>query len=56
MVAMQEHMEAYENRFDEQFPLMLVRGLADAEIIALIDQCIADGKVYSPELEKDAYY
>jgi hypothetical protein len=49
-------MESYEKKFGEQFPLMLVRGLTDVEIAALIGQCIADGKPYDPKIESNDYY
>jgi hypothetical protein len=53
---MWEKMDAYKEKFGEQFPLMLVRDLDEAGVVALIDNCLQAWKPYSPELEKDADY
>lgn len=46
---MQAKMDKYKEVFDEQFPLMLVQGMSDKEIAAVIDGCLRSGKPYEPE-------
>lgn len=39
----------YLDRFDENFPLFMVRGMDDEEIKALIQKCLDEGIPYHPE-------
>lgn len=47
---MEELMEQYREKFDDQFPLMLVQGLDDERIADLIRKCLISGKPYEPDL------
>ena len=53
---MNDKLEDYEEMFKEPFPLMLVRGLEDSEIIKLIDDCLESGKSYEPDFEEGVLY
>lgn len=37
-------MQEYEEKFGEQFPLMLCRGCDDEEVIEIINECISSNK------------
>lgn len=53
---MNKKLDEYREKFDEQFPLMLVRGMTDDEIIKIIDECLESGKPYEPKLDPDVLY
>lgn len=53
---MESKLQEYRDKFDEQFPLMMVRGIDDAEIIKLIDGCIESGEPYEPDFEDGVDY
>lgn len=42
-------MQEYEEKFGEQFPLMLCRGCDDEEVIEIINECISSNKPYTVE-------
>lgn len=42
-------LKRYEEKFGEQFPLMLCRGCDDEEIIDIIDECISKNEPYTVE-------
>lgn len=44
---MDKELKRYEEKFGEQFPLMLCRGCDDDEIMEIIDQCIRDNTPYT---------
>ena len=44
---MDKYLSMYEEKFGEQFPLMLCRGCNDDEIIEIIDECISKNEPYS---------
>lgn len=44
---MDKYLKDYEEKFREQFPLMLCRGCDDDEIIEIIDECISKNEPYS---------
>lgn len=46
---MDKELKRYEEKFDEQFPLMLCRGCDDDEIIEIIDECISKNTPYTVE-------
>lgn len=46
---MDKHLKEYEERFGEQFPLMLCRGCDDDEIIEIIDECLSKNEPYVVE-------
>ena len=46
---MDKELKRYEEKFGEQFPLMLCRGCNDDEIIEIIDECISKNKPYTVE-------
>lgn len=43
---MDKYLKKYEEKFGEQFPLMLCRGCDDDEIIEIIDECISKNEPY----------
>lgn len=49
-------LDEYRIRFKEQFPLMLCKSMTDDDICKTIQQCLDDGKPYSPELDPEANY
>jgi hypothetical protein len=49
-------LDKYRDRFGEQFPLMLCRGLTDDEICRTIQQCLDNGEPFDPELDSDSNY
>lgn len=53
---MDELLDKYRYRFGEQFPLMLCRGMSEEDIKQIIQQCLEDGKPYSPDLDPDSDY
>ena len=46
---MDKELKRYEEKFGEQFPLMLCRGCNDDEIMEIIDECISKNKPYTVE-------
>ena len=46
---MDKHLKEYEEKFGEQFPLMLCRGCDDDEIIEIIDECLSKNEPYVVE-------
>ena len=44
---MDKELKRYEEKFCEQFPLMLCRGCDDDEIMEIIDECISKNTPYS---------
>lgn len=44
---MDKYLRDYEEKFGEQFPIMLCRGCEDDEIIEIIDECISKNTPYS---------
>ena len=46
---MDKELKRYEEKFGEQFPLMLCRGCSDDEIMEIIDECRSKNKPYTVE-------
>ena len=46
---MDKYLRDYEEKFGEQFPIMLCRGCDDEEIIEIIDECISKNEPYVVE-------
>ena len=46
---MDKYLREYEEKFGEQFPLMLCRGCDDEEIMEIIDECISKNHPYVVE-------
>ena len=46
---MDKALKRYEEKFGEQFPLMLCRGCDDDEIMEIIDECISKNTPYTVE-------
>ena len=46
---MDKYLREYEEKFGEQFPIMLCRGCDDEEIIEIIDECISKNEPYVVE-------
>ena len=44
---MDKELKRYEEKFGEQFPLMLCRGCDADEIMEIIDECISKNTPYS---------
>lgn len=53
---MKELLEQYLEKFDDQFPLMLVRGMDEEEIITILKKCIEENKPYEIEFDEYANY
>ena len=49
-------IEEYEKAFGEQFPLMLFQGVANEEIVAVIEACLKADKPYEFDFEGGAKY
>ena len=46
---MDKELKRYEEKFGEQFSLMLCRGCDDDEIMEIIDECISKNTPYTVE-------
>ena len=46
---MDKYLKEYEEKFGEQFPIMLCRGCDDDEIIEIIDECLSKNEPYVVE-------
>ena len=46
---MDKYLRKYEEKFGEQFPIMLCRGCDDEEIIEIIDECLSKNEPYVVE-------
>lgn len=46
---MEDKLQEYKDTFGEQFPLMLVQGMEDEDIIEEIEGCLKRGTPYEPE-------
>lgn len=46
---MDKYLREYEEKFGEQFPIMLCRGCDDDEIIEIIDECLSKNEPYVVE-------
>ena len=44
---MDKLLKEYEEKFGDQFPLMLCRGCDDEEIIEIIKECLKENKPYT---------
>lgn len=53
---MESKLQEYMDRFGEQFPLMMVQGMEDSEIIKLVDGCLESGEPYEPDYEDGVLY
>ena len=49
-------IDEYQERFEENFPLMLCRHMEEDEIIEIIQKCLDDDEPYDPELDPEASY
>ena len=56
MTDLEKAMEEYAERFGEGFPMMMARGMEDADIVADINECIQKGVEYYELLDQDATY
>ena len=46
---MDKYLKEYEEKFGEQFPIMLCRGCDDDEIMKIIDECLSKNEPYVVE-------
>ena len=53
---MEKLLSDYLEKFGEQFPIMLVRGMDDDEIESIIKRCLDSGEPYEPELDENSDY
>lgn len=53
---MNEKLLEYQEKFNEQFPLMLFRTMEEEQIMDLIDDCIIRNKPFEPELDENSNY
>lgn len=53
---MNDKLEQYKAMFNDQFPLMCCMDMSDEDIIAIIDDCLANEKPYQPYLGNDYVY
>ncbi len=45
-MTLEQALEAYVERFHENFPIMCLRGMPESEMIRLIQDCLNRGKPY----------
>lgn len=50
----EEALEAYRNKFGENFPVMIIRD--ESEIILAIQDCLKKGEPFDPEDDPEANY
>ncbi len=53
---MDEKLQEYRDKFGEQFPLMLVMGVDDSEIIKIITDSINANTPYEPDFTEGVLY
>lgn len=54
---MEQKLEEYADRFDENFPLFIVRNMDEDEIIKVIDECLEKGEPYEvKDYDSDVTY
>lgn len=56
MAEIDKMLDTYQDKFNDNFPIMLCRHMDDGEITAIIKKCIADNAPYEPQLDGDANY
>lgn len=44
-----EWLQKYRDRFDENLPVFMLRGKTDDELIELVKQCLKSGTPYVPD-------
>lgn len=50
---LQQLLIAYADRFNDSFPVFLMRGTAEADLITLIKDCLDQGKPYAVDFDND---
>ena len=53
---MDKLLNEYVNKFNENFPIFIVRNLEDDEIMRLIREAIDKNEPYVPEIDESAIY
>ena len=53
-MSFEEALEAYRNKFDENFPVMIIRD--ELEIISAIQDCLKSGEPFDPEDDPEVDY
>lgn len=53
---MEELLNEYRERFDENFPIMLFRGIPEDEVMQSIQKCLSDGKPFEADLDTEVDY
>lgn len=56
MVNLEEVLNQYRERFDENFPVMLFRGTPEGELIQMVLKCLDEGKPFESDLDDEADY
>lgn len=56
VLLMEELLNEYRERFDENFPIMLFRGIPEDEVMQIIQKCLSDGKPFEADLDTEADY
>ena len=51
-----ELIEQYTEKFNENFPIFVVRNMTEDEIKGIIRKCLDDGKPYQVDTEEDCFY
>lgn len=51
-----EALTAYREKFDESFPIMMVKGMEESELISVILDCLKNETPYEPEDDPEADY
>ncbi|WP_288220150.1 hypothetical protein [uncultured Adlercreutzia sp.] len=54
MTELDQLMDEYAERFDDQFPRMMMMSEPDEAVIAAIRRCLATGQPFDPGLPEDA--
>lgn len=53
---MDELLMEYADRFHDSFPIFMMMGIDEREIIAIIKKCLKENKPYEIEYEGDTLY
>lgn len=53
---MESKLQEYKDKFGEQFPLMMVRGMDDKDVVKLINDCLESEKPYEPDFNEGDVY
>ena len=56
MERMYKLLEEYVEKFDDNFPIFMVMGMSDDDIIEILEDSIANDRKYNPEVIEGVVY